>query len=109
MTKEFTCPIYDMPFNITFDRKLIKKLEEEYKDGDAAMVSYPENEFPYIFIDPEHYTIGVVCHESYHLACHFYEGIGAKLDICNQEPFAYLLEWITITVDNYWKSKDVTT
>lgn len=40
-------------------------------------------------------TIGTIAHEATHAAMEIFEYIGARIDYENQEPFAYLVGWIT--------------
>lgn len=52
-----------------------------------------------------------LAHESVHVAFEVFRDIGSNVDIENQEPFAYLVEWITkqlLRVLNYKEKKCAT-
>lgn len=48
-------------------------------------------------------TASIAAHEATHAALDIYEYVGAKADVENQEPFAYLVGFVT---DCIWSSKN---
>lgn len=48
-------------------------------------------------------TPSVSSHEAVHAALEIFRCIGAEVDVENQEPLAYIVDWIT---DCIWKSKN---
>lgn len=60
----------------------------------------------YLFTNPKHEMwdkrkIGVIAHESVHIASYIFNCVGAKYDIDNPEPFTYLVEWVANETYNF--------
>lgn len=50
-------------------------------------------------------THGVIAHESVHIANYTFDSIGAKQDFNNDEPYAYLVGWVTDEVYKFMNKK----
>ena len=82
----FTKEEYEKVFKRSWD----DFLEENYC-ADAVCGSYQSGIFIGFIIPPSAATIA---HECYHAANYIYKRIGAKIDMENDEPFAYLLDFL---------------
>lgn len=80
--------------------KDLKKVEEEYNliniEGFSAFCfKYPENGYPrYFAVFGKDASPGVVAHEAAHVVNMIFDDHLIKLDINNDEPQCYLLEWV---------------
>lgn len=50
-------------------------------------------------------TAEIITHESVHAAMEIMQYVGGKIDVRNQEPFAYLAGWIADCIDKVKKNK----
>lgn len=66
----------------------------EKADGFEVVVSFVDS------------NVSLVAHEAVHVCNFIYENIGAKLDILNDEPQAYLVGWIVEEIENFLKKKN---
>lgn len=48
-----------------------------------------------IYFNYSHLDHGTIAHEIFHLTHRIFDSISGKFDINNQEPLAYLCEWLT--------------
>jgi hypothetical protein len=109
--KETEFPIYKGRFVIILtndDEKILKHLPEHegqdlyahtyfttYKGEDALIVLLnPDNPFDKI-------TAGVVAHEATHVATALMTLRGINFDAKNDEPMAYLVEWVVDEIINF--------
>lgn len=82
---------------------------EDMKDSAIAVTSHTFNKNNKLggvlirFNKKSNITAEVAAHEATHAALGIYEYVGADVDVENQEPFAYLVGFIT---DCIWLSKN---
>jgi hypothetical protein len=57
------------------------------------------------FKDSDKMTVSTIVHEAIHAALGIYANIGAQVDLVNQEPFAYLVDWITRCAEQWLQVK----
>lgn len=50
-----------------------------------------------------------IAHESTHVALEFFRDTGCKVDVDNQEPLAYLVDWVTECINIVRRTKDGST
>lgn len=75
----------------------LKEVEKKYKTQslhgyDACVLR--DGHSQYIIAFTNNIRVGIIAHEALHLIGYIYEDIGAILDVKNDEPQCYLLEWI---------------
>lgn len=102
MIHEFDCQIYPRKLWVSIGTEELKDFDNlpEFEEADEAIVdetfNTKTNEGGIIlrFKDLKTMTTPIIAHESSHVAMFIYDYIGASVDLYNQEPFAYLVEWI---------------
>lgn len=104
-TYDFGCyvlwPVDDEQLKIEYLH--INKDSEYDEDADFSISSgkfVTSNDICCIAFKKELPPIGVIAHEAFHLTCHVFDERGIKPDLDNDEPQAYLLEWVVDRIYN---------
>ena len=107
-------PIYkgQLVFVLTNDNKKINKKVPDFKEktelyGHALNMMYEKEASYIIVLNSKHthsrMTVGVMAHEAVHIADFIFTNCGITHDLDNDEPFAYLVEWITNELYEFYK------
>lgn len=103
--KRFDCDVYPISLwlacGVSYDKlnKYFKTKFPEFSNADAttyklSAVSSVDRDGVLIFFNNEKcLTHGVIAHESVHFASYIFDFIQAKMDIENDETYAYLVGW----------------
>lgn len=85
-----------------FTERLGEEIIFENRDGnESACTVYPNvklkqnSKYGYLVYIQSHLPVGSIAHEATHVATELFNEIGAIHTPDNQEPFAYLVGWIT--------------
>lgn len=102
-------PLYFQTLEIIISEDFDKAMEKynvvnnsNFKiNDDEAFVTY-QNDKIYLFIR-EDVSAGIIAHESVHVCNYVFQGANIRLDIDNDEPYAYLMGWVVQEVHNTLK------
>lgn len=107
--KTIKIPIYYGKLTMILDKDL-SFIEKKYKTSSlkdfGAVTLKIENEYRHYivaFTDAEH--LSNIAHEIVHIKNHIFLDIGAKIDIYNDEPEAYLTGWLFDEIYKFLKNK----
>lgn len=99
--KTIKLDIYNRSVNVCLvdDSKALNKIWLDRmgyeSDGDIDGLTLKEDDGNYsIVFSEEDLDVGVLAHEVFHVTCNVAEDICATIDPANDEPFAYLNEYI---------------
>lgn len=119
--KKFRCPVYDMQMCIIVTdnyKEINKRHDLEFEDiifchtvkGGIKISSEKElRSCIYLIFNPKYkfedryLTHGVIAHECFHATNFLFMIIGAKPDINNDEPQAYLINYLVDQVEDFIK------
>ena len=113
--KKIIIPIYPVNFTIIefeTDDELQKMFNDvhflqEINSFNGGVFEYKEHLyvcFRKINEDGKSYpTPGIIVHESKHLVNEVFNRVGAELDLNNDEPEAYLLQWVFEEIETFFK------
>lgn len=104
--KHLQVPIYECGLTIIFTKDL-NEVAKKYKlEGDwskyGALTFKDKSKFRHyvtVFTDPTH--LSNIAHEIVHIKNHIFLGIAAEIDLCNDEPEAYLTGWLFDQINNF--------
>lgn len=97
----YPIPIYFGKFNVLIGEDLTKHFREVDKPFNDITDCYIQNDVLRIDVgikssaSPE-----MIAHECVHAANMIFEHVGAKIDLDNDEPYAYLVGWLVKQVHN---------
>ncbi len=95
--KTMRFPIYKGKFTIIMNQKLDTIAEEfnvVFDPANFVAGVFVVDGIVYAAFELDEVTPGVIAHEAFHVVCQLFGDIGAKIDIANDEPPAYLLTWV---------------
>ena len=107
-------PIYKGQFVmvLTNDNKKINKKVKDFKEqselyGHAMNMIFDKQSSYIVVLNPKNknnkMTVGVMAHEAVHIADFIFANCGIIHDLNNDEPLAYLVEWITDELYEFYK------
>lgn len=109
LKKTIKIPIYGCKLTMIFDKDL-SFIEKKYKTISlkdfGAVTLKIENEYRHYivaFTDAEH--LSNIAHEIVHIKNHIFLDIGAKIDVYNDEPEAYLTGWLFDEIYKFLKTE----
>ncbi len=106
--RRFKEPIYGSTLDVyvtTDFQRLLRRLQlqsrsaydpesaEDYAHSQAAMAAYVDEWCHLLVVIKPKSSPEVCAHEALHCASHVWKSIGAKMDVTNDEPFAYLTQF----------------
>jgi hypothetical protein len=113
--KKLKVPLYGARMELISCKNGIE-VEDSYKlesgllaTMDAGVVTIDDHETNMttflLFIEEKAVSPGLIAHEAYRLASKIFQHINAKSEYDNQEPLAYLIEWIVGECHKFYKVK----
>ena len=104
--RKIKMPLYPLSLMINFDPFNHGKLCDDGVESDlerySAVVQYnPKKGHVTVTFDPKEYGVGVLSHESVHVAWKVLELCGVECYCDNHEALAYLVGWVSKTIENY--------
>lgn len=109
--KEIQIPIYGgkLMIHITNSKKVASKIAGQKQYDVFAFHIRNNHEHYHIVLNPEHpkaeITYGVIAHECTHAALTLFKSRGIHPDVENQEPLAYMIEWLVDQVVKFMHEK----
>lgn len=111
MKKRVTIPLYGGSFIIHLTENFEKTLVDVGYGGDlecdAAIIYDSSRNFDIIF-KVDRIQHGLIAHESFHLTMRIMKHINKPYDVCNDEPEAYLIQFITSEIYRFIKANNLT-
>ena len=107
--KTINIPIYECDLTIIFTKDLsevAKKYKLEGNWGQFGALTFEDKSkhrhYVVVFTDRNH--LSNIAHEIVHIKNYIFLGIGAKIDLHNDEPEAYLTGWLFDQINNFLKT-----
>jgi hypothetical protein len=109
--KRITIPVYGFRLRIIFSNDVAKLNKHNLNGGEDNVFAHVlDNTLPIVLVlnfwDKTKMNHGVIAHECVHIAHEVFRNIGQSLTYHN-EPYAYLIEWLTNQVYDFMKKKGI--